>query len=110
MAGGRRPGVGASDLAWGPQARAIPRAALASLALAGMFTSPHLVSFRERFRLNGRPMAEDAFLGHFWHVWDGLHAVAPADGSDEDDTDVPPVPGFFAHHFDRRLVKTRLVS
>ncbi|KAA0157195.1 hypothetical protein FNF29_00547 [Cafeteria roenbergensis] len=61
----------------------------------GMFTSPHLVSFRERFRLNGRPMAEHAFLGHFWHVWDGLHAAAPAERDEEDDADVPPVPGFF---------------
>ncbi len=64
-------------------------------APAGMFTSPHLVSFRERFRLNGRPMAEHAFLGHFWHVWDGLHAAAPAERDEEDDADVPPVPGFF---------------
>ncbi|MDL2209930.1 bifunctional folylpolyglutamate synthase/ dihydrofolate synthase [Desulfovibrio sp. OttesenSCG-928-O18] len=41
---------------------------LASMAMAhnlrtGLFTSPHFVSFRERIRLNGAPVAENALLG-----------------------------------------------
>jgi folylpolyglutamate synthase len=38
----------------------------------GLFTSPHLVSLLERFRLNGRPVSEAMFLEHFWRVVDSL--------------------------------------
>ncbi|OWZ01113.1 Folylpolyglutamate synthase [Phytophthora megakarya] len=31
----------------------------------GLFTSPHLVTPCERFRINGRPIADDVFLRHF---------------------------------------------
>ncbi|EGZ16413.1 hypothetical protein PHYSODRAFT_560855 [Phytophthora sojae] len=31
----------------------------------GLFTSPHLVSPCERFRINGKPIADDVFLRHF---------------------------------------------
>lgn len=41
----------------------------------GLFTSPHLCNLRERFRLDGRPVAEDLFLRHFWDVWDRLVAA-----------------------------------
>jgi folylpolyglutamate synthase len=56
-----------------------------------MFTSPHLVTFRERFRLNGRPITEDRFLDHFWRIWDRLHSTE----SSPADTDAPKIPGFF---------------
>jgi folylpolyglutamate synthase/dihydropteroate synthase len=42
---------------------------------AGLFTSPHLVDMRERFRLNGKPIAEGEFLKHFWLVWDTVSAA-----------------------------------
>lgn len=58
---------------------------------AGMFTSPHLVTFRERFRLNGRPITEKRFLCHFWRIWDALHS---SDASDSV-ADAPRIPGFF---------------
>ena len=38
-----------------------------------LFTSPHLVSVCERFRINGDPVHEQIFLKHFWRVWDRLH-------------------------------------
>jgi folylpolyglutamate synthase/dihydrofolate synthase len=59
----------------------------------GMFTSPHLVHVRERFRVGGEVVGEPLFLEHFWVVWDTLQsapsvAAAAAEG-------VPPVPSFF---------------
>ena len=46
----------------------------------GLFTSPHLVDLRERIRIGGRVLPEAVFLGHFWAVWDQLHASAGATG------------------------------
>lgn len=40
----------------------------------GMFTSPHLIDVRERFRLNGKEVEEDIFLKHFWWCYDKLQA------------------------------------
>jgi folylpolyglutamate synthase len=38
----------------------------------GLFTSPHLISVRERLRINGAPLAEDLFTRYFFEVWDLL--------------------------------------
>lgn len=38
----------------------------------GMFTSPHLVSMRERFRINGSMVSEEGFLRAFQKVMEGL--------------------------------------
>lgn len=35
----------------------------------GLFTSPHLVDVRERFRINGLDITEDKFLFYFWECW-----------------------------------------
>lgn len=40
----------------------------------GLFTSPHLVDVRERFRLDGELVSEDLFSQHFWWCWDRLKA------------------------------------
>lgn len=40
----------------------------------GLYTSPHLVSVRERIRINGQPISEELFAKYFWEVWDRLHA------------------------------------
>jgi len=40
----------------------------------GLFTSPHLVDIRERFRINGEPVAKEIFVLRFWEVWDRLQA------------------------------------
>ena len=51
----------------------------------GLFTSPHLVSVTERFRLQGQPISDELYLQHFWAVWDGLHStqVTAAPGDSE---------------------------
>ena len=48
----------------------------------GLFTSPHLIELRERFRINGKPVARSTFLKHFWFVWDRLHDNNDEDGGD----------------------------
>lgn len=43
----------------------------------GLLISPHLISVRERIRINSRPIEEHLFTRYFWEVWD-LLAVTPA--------------------------------
>lgn len=43
----------------------------------GMYTSPHLISLTERYRINTQHISEELFLKHFWRVWDGLWATIP---------------------------------
>ncbi|KAF2296132.1 hypothetical protein GH714_036293 [Hevea brasiliensis] len=38
----------------------------------GLFTSPHLIDVRERFRLDGKDICEENFLAHFWWCYDRL--------------------------------------
>ncbi|KAF4316856.1 hypothetical protein BBO99_00006307 [Phytophthora kernoviae] len=55
----------------------------------GLFTSPHLVTPCERFRINGKPIADDVFLRHFNAVWDGLEQTQDQSGP------YPPMAWFF---------------
>ncbi|KAL2553119.1 Folylpolyglutamate synthase [Forsythia ovata] len=52
----------------------------------GLFTSPHLIDVRERFRLDGLDIAEDKFLHYFWECWNQLK---------ENVTDDLPMPPLF---------------
>ncbi|KAI5070490.1 hypothetical protein GOP47_0014833 [Adiantum capillus-veneris] len=36
----------------------------------GLFTSPHLIDVRERFKVNRANVSEHVFLKHFWWCWD----------------------------------------
>lgn len=38
----------------------------------GFYCSPHLVHVRERIRIQGRPISEECFSKHFFHVYDTL--------------------------------------
>lgn len=38
----------------------------------GFFSSPHLVSATERFRLSGRPISQEKFSKYFWQVYNLL--------------------------------------
>ena len=42
--------------------------------MIGLYTSPHLVTVRERIRINGAPLPEDEFAKYFFEVWDRLIA------------------------------------
>ncbi|KAI9024460.1 Mur ligase [Phycomyces nitens] len=55
----------------------------------GLFTSPHLISVRERIRINGEPLSEELFAKYSNEVWDRLEntkeeALAKAGLSDKD--------------------------
>ncbi|KAK7061933.1 folylpolyglutamate synthase [Favolaschia claudopus] len=39
----------------------------------GLYTSPHLVAVRERIRINGKPLSEEAFTKYFFEVWDRIN-------------------------------------
>lgn len=57
-------------------------------AKVGLYTSPHMVAVRERIRINGEPIAEDAFARYFWEVWDRLEEASKP--VSRDDAQVPP--------------------
>ncbi|MQL86772.1 hypothetical protein Taro_019297 [Colocasia esculenta] len=40
----------------------------------GLFTSPHLIDVRERFRLDGVDISEEKFIAYFWWCWNRLQA------------------------------------
>ncbi|XP_050250612.1 folylpolyglutamate synthase-like isoform X1 [Quercus robur] len=52
----------------------------------GLFTSPHLIDIRERFRLDGVDICEEKFLAYFWWCFDRLK---------ENTNDDVPMPTFF---------------
>lgn len=41
----------------------------------GFYSSPHLVSVRERIALNGKPISHELFARHFWECWDRLQST-----------------------------------
>ncbi|KAK1415536.1 hypothetical protein QVD17_31319 [Tagetes erecta] len=45
----------------------------------GLFTSPHLIDVRERFRLDGKDICIEKFLEYFWWCWDRLKAKCSDD-------------------------------
>ncbi|KAK2023348.1 Mur ligase [Colletotrichum zoysiae] len=47
----------------------------------GTYTSPHLVSPRERIAIDGRPVSQPLFAAAFFELWDALSAC-PADRDD----------------------------
>ncbi|XP_046331708.2 folylpolyglutamate synthase, mitochondrial-like isoform X1 [Haliotis rufescens] len=55
----------------------------------GMFSSPHLVTVNERFRLNGRPVAKDLFSQYFWEVYNKLEATKYQVKGDPDAREMP---------------------
>ncbi|KAK1299374.1 Folylpolyglutamate synthase [Acorus calamus] len=52
----------------------------------GLFTSPHLIDIRERFRLDGVDISEEKFIAYFWWCYNRLK-----EHTDED----LPMPNFF---------------
>ncbi|XP_033642986.1 folylpolyglutamate synthase, mitochondrial-like isoform X1 [Asterias rubens] len=46
----------------------------------GFFSSPHLVEVRERIRINGKPLAKDAFSEYFFTIFDRLQETKASHG------------------------------
>ncbi|KAI5862986.1 FolC bifunctional protein [Durotheca rogersii] len=51
----------------------------AAAGRVGTYTSPHLVSVRERIAIDGRPLSRDLFTRYFFEVWDALTESARAE-------------------------------
>ena len=78
------------------------------LCRTGLFTSPHLVDIRERFRLDGVPVSKEVFVRYFSPMWTKLVELAATSGDGENGGNVEvlaheclrgtssfPFPGFF---------------
>jgi folylpolyglutamate synthase len=50
------------------------------LGKIGLYTSPHLVTVRERIRINNEPISQSLFASHFFTLWDRFSASAAAVG------------------------------
>jgi folylpolyglutamate synthase len=50
------------------------------LGKVGLYTSPHLVTVRERIRINNEPISQPLFTSHFFSLWDRFSASAAAAG------------------------------
>ncbi|KOS19070.1 Folylpolyglutamate synthase [Escovopsis weberi] len=59
---------------------AFATAMLAKYRTVGTYTSPHLVSPRERIAIDGVPVRQEDFAEAFFEVWDRLTAAARAEG------------------------------
>jgi dihydrofolate synthase / folylpolyglutamate synthase len=67
----------------GSTAAMISRILVAAGHRVGLFTSPHLHTFRERLRVDGVPLAEERFVNAVDRVWPHVEAMAieSADGT-----------------------------
>ncbi|KAH8158287.1 hypothetical protein CIB48_g9968, partial [Xylaria polymorpha] len=54
----------------------------------GTYTSPHLVSVRERIAINGVPISQDLFTRYFFAVWDACTEAARAEQKGDVSEDV----------------------
>ncbi|KAH6685419.1 folylpolyglutamate synthase [Plectosphaerella plurivora] len=61
----------------------------------GTYTSPHLVSPRERIAIDGAPISAALFARYFFEVWDRLTAAAKAEGVDAATAEGPTTKPFF---------------
>jgi len=41
----------------------------------GLYTSPHLITIRERFKIDGKSVSEHMFAHYFWWCWDRILAT-----------------------------------
>ncbi|KAF8852836.1 FolC bifunctional protein [Acephala macrosclerotiorum] len=57
---------------WALATRAIDPTRISKPRSIGLYTSPHLISVRERIRLNSAPISEELFTKYFFQVWDKL--------------------------------------
>ncbi|KJZ77331.1 hypothetical protein HIM_03055 [Hirsutella minnesotensis 3608] len=61
----------------------------------GTYTSPHLVSPRERIAINGEPLGQEAFAEAFFELWDRFTTAARSEGASEAHAEGPESKPFF---------------
>jgi folylpolyglutamate synthase len=83
------------------------------LGKIGTYTSPHLITVRERIRIDGSPISESLFALYFFELWDRFSTVMP----DSDPMSLDTKPGYFRyltilalHTFLQEGVETAIVE
>jgi folylpolyglutamate synthase len=61
---------------------AFATAMLREYGTVGTYTSPHLVSPRERIAIDGEPVSQELFTKYFFELWDRFTQAAVQDGTD----------------------------
>lgn len=64
------------------------------LGKIGLYTSPHLVTVRERIRIDGSPISEVLFTKYFFELWDRFSRSA---SSSRDPLSLETKPGYFRY-------------
>lgn len=64
----------------------------------GLYTSPHLVTVRERIRIDGSPISESLFELYFFELWDRFsNAAASSNPTHPDPQSSDTKPGYFRY-------------
>jgi folylpolyglutamate synthase len=82
-----------------PEESTVPGAAIGKfkgLGKIGLYTSPHLVSVRERIRISGDPISQETFTRYFFELWDRFTDAAAAAGHPEPENP-DTKPGYFRY-------------
>ena len=86
-----------------------------SLGKIGLYTSPHLVTVRERIRIDGAPISESLFTRYFFELWDRFSSATTSNSMDPHAVDLRP--GYFRyltllafHTFMEEGVETAIVE
>ncbi|KAH7155539.1 Mur ligase [Dactylonectria estremocensis] len=61
----------------------------------GTYTSPHLISVRERIAIQGEAISQDTFTGAFFELWDRFTEAAKSEGMDAAEAEGPLSKPFF---------------
>jgi folylpolyglutamate synthase len=87
------------------------------LGKIGLYTSPHLMTVRERIRIDGAPISESLFSRYFFELWDRFPSTTNSNLSDPNTACVDVRPGYFRyltllalHAFMEEGVETAIVE
>jgi folylpolyglutamate synthase len=88
-----------------------------ALGKIGLYTSPHLVSVRERIRIDGAPLSESMFTHYFFELWDRFSIATISNTSDTNSLSLDARPSYFRyltllafHTFIKEGVETAIVE
>ena len=70
---------------WKPTLRGSTKNNVSPLCRIGVFSSPHLLSPRERIRINGVNITKTMFNKYFWDIWIRFSRAAERDGDESID-------------------------
>ena len=87
------------------------------LGKIGLYTSPHLITVRERIRIDGAPISESMFTRYFFELWDRFSTATTSNLSDPNPSSLDVRPGYFRyltllalHTFMEERVETAIVE